>query len=87
MLALWHINSCMWIRKRIVTVDILYYMPDHSSILQEFIWQTEDIVPEIPRVHMFLNYWKNNIKATINRVVIMDDFNPNWRAIHEIVEN
>jgi len=77
----------MWIRKRIVTVDILYYMPDHSSILQEFIWQTEDIVPEIPRVHMFLNYWKNNIKATINRVVIMDDFNPNWRAIHEIVEN
>jgi len=86
-LALWHINSCMWIRKRIVTVDILYYMPDHSSILQEFIWQTEDIVPEIPRVHMFLNYWKNNIKATINRVVIMDDFNPNWRAIHEIVEN
>ena len=77
----------MWIRKRIVTVDILYYMPDHSSILQEFIWQTEDIVPEIPRVHMFLNYWKNNIEATINRVFIMDKFNPNWRAIHEIVEN
>jgi uncharacterized protein Usg len=77
----------MWIRKSIVTVDILYYMPDHSSILQEFIWQTEDIVPEIPRVHMFLNYWKNNIEATINRVFIMDKFNPNWRAIHEIVEN
>ena len=70
----------MWIRKSIVTVDILYYMPDYSSILQEFIWQTEDIVPEIPRVHLFLNYWKNNIDATINRVFIMDNLNPNWRA-------
>ena len=70
----------MWIRKSIVTVDILYYMPDYSSILQEFIWQTEDIVPEIPRVHVFLNYWKNNIDATINRVFIMDNLNPNWRA-------
>ena len=46
------------LRKNLVTVDILYYIPEHT-ILQEFIWQTDDLVPDIPRVHKFLNYWKN----------------------------
>ena len=42
-------------RKSIVTVDILYWMPDYDNILQEFVWQTKDVVPEIPRVHKFLD--------------------------------
>jgi uncharacterized protein Usg len=64
------INNDMgiWIRKHIVTVDILYYMPDYSDIIQEFVWQTKDITPELPKIHSFLNYWKNNIEAVIKEV-------------------
>lgn len=54
----------------LVTIDIFYFMPVHQHIIQEFVWQTYDITPEMPRVHKFLNYWKNNIDAVIQEVVI-----------------
>ena len=60
----------MWIRKSLVTVDILYYMPDYTDIVQEFIWQTNDHAPELPRVHTFLNYWKEHIEAMIKEVKV-----------------
>ena len=56
--------------KTLVIVNVLYYRPDYNNILQTFLWQTEDIVPDIPRVHTFLNYWKNNIEATIKEVMV-----------------
>ena len=59
-------------RKSIVTVDILYWMPDYTNVLQEFVWQTSDIAPEYPRVHRFLNYWQENIEAVISEVRIAD---------------
>lgn len=55
---------------RIITLDILYYMPDRPSIVQEFIWQTEDHIPELFRVHKFLNYWKDNIDAVIKEILM-----------------
>ena len=59
-------------RKSIGTVAILYWMPDYNNVLQEFVWQTSDIVPEYPRVHRFLNYWQENIEAVISEVRIAD---------------
>lgn len=55
-------------QKQLVLVGILYYRPDYPSLIQEFHWQTEDIIPSIPRVHKFLNFWKDNIEATIKDV-------------------
>jgi uncharacterized protein Usg len=40
-------------------------MPDYTSILQEFQWQTLDVHPFYPRVNRFLNYWRKNIDAVI----------------------
>lgn len=57
-----------WSDWRIATIQIYYYMPDHRSIINEFVWQTEDLVPEFPRIHKFLLHWKNNIDATIKEV-------------------
>jgi uncharacterized protein Usg len=65
----------------IVTLDILYYLPDHSSILNEFIWQTEDIAPEYQRVHKFLLYWQKNIDAVIQEILICDSTNRKWRSV------
>jgi len=55
---------------RLVLLDILYWLPDHSSVLQEFIWQTMDDVPSFPRVYRFLDFWKENIEATISEIKI-----------------
>jgi uncharacterized protein Usg len=67
-------------RKSLVVVDILYYRPDHRNILQEFLWSTDDIVPDIPRVHKFLNYWKNNVDAVIKEIVVSESHTHTYRS-------
>ena len=58
------------LKNTIVTVNVLYWMPDYQNILQQFIWQTDDVRPEYPRVHKFLNYWHDNIDAVIEEIEI-----------------
>ena len=58
------------IKNTIVTVSVFYWIPDYLHILQQFVWQTDDIRPEYPRVHKFLNYWHDNIEAVIEEIEI-----------------
>ena len=58
------------IKNTIVTVNVFYWMPDYQNVLQQFIWQTDDVRPEYPRVHKFLNYWHDNIDAVIEEIEI-----------------
>ena len=58
------------VRNTIVTLNVLYWMPDCEHILQQFVWQTTDVRPEYPRVHKFLNYWHDNIEAVIEEIEI-----------------
>ena len=67
------------LRNTIVTLNVLYWMPDYTHILQEFIWQTADIRPEYPRVHRFLNYWHDNIEAVISEVNIADNYGTSYK--------
>ena len=67
------------IRNTIVTINVLYWMPDYTHILQEFIWQTADVRPEYPRVHRFLNYWHDNIEAVISEVNIADNYETSYK--------
>ena len=62
------------LRNTIVTLNVLYWMPDYDHILQQFVWQTADVRPEYPRVHRFLNYWYDNIEAVISEVIISDNY-------------
>ena len=57
-------------KKHLVLVNVNYFMPDYNSIVQDFFWQTEDYIPQLPRIHKFLIYWKDNINAVINEVSI-----------------
>ena len=57
-------------QKHLVLVNVNYFLPDYVNLVQEFIWQTEDYVPKLPRVHKFLNYWHKEIDAVINEVSI-----------------
>ena len=56
--------------ERLTTTQVLYYMPDSPSLLQEFVWQTLDLAPEFPRVHRFLDFWRREIEAVIHSVTV-----------------
>ena len=74
----------------LVTVNVLYYMPDAKSIVNEFIWQTMDIQPRYPRVERFLDYWRKEIDAIIKEVLVCDApiFEPNrYRNVTEYFKN
>ena len=54
----------------LTTAEVLYYLPDHPSILQSFLWQTYDVHPEFPRIHRFMNFWRREIDAVVHSVRI-----------------
>lgn len=53
---------------RLTTAEVVYHMPDHPGLLQEFLWQTEDVAPDFPRVRRFLDFWRREIDAVIHSV-------------------
>ena len=53
---------------RLATAEVLYYIPDHPSLLQSFTWQTLDLAPSYPRIHKFLDFWRAEIDAAIHSV-------------------
>jgi len=55
-----------------VTVNVIYFLPDHKNLLNEFIWTTLDITPKYPKIKKFLRYWENNIEGKIKEVIICD---------------
>ncbi len=56
----------------LVTLSVLYYLPDHASIVNEFVWQTTDVRPSFPRVHAFLDHWRREIDAVIKEILLAD---------------
>ena len=56
--------------RRLTTAEVLYYMPAHPTLLQSFLWQTQDVAPDFPRIHQFLDYWRREIDAVIHSVTI-----------------
>ena len=54
----------------LLTTEVLYYLPDHPSILQSFVWQTMDRAPRFPRLTQFLDHWRREIEASIHSVRI-----------------
>ena len=63
----------VYIRKwTVASVQVVYYIPDYLNLVNEFIWQTEDQLPEYPRIIKFLDYWDKNIDGPIKEVYIYD---------------
>ena len=51
---------------QLVTIKVIYHMPDYVHVLNEFVWQTHDTTPQFPRVHRFIRFWNHNIDGPIN---------------------
>lgn len=69
--------------KQLVLVDVLYYRPG-SQILNEFLWETDDVLPELLRVHKFLNYWRHHIDAVISEVRIATR-SGDWKRVDHLL--
>jgi uncharacterized protein Usg len=52
------------------TVEILYRLPDHPSILQNYVWQEYDLAPNFPVLHGFLDFWRREIDGVIHSVKV-----------------
>ena len=52
----------------LTTAEISYWMPDHPSLIQLFVWQTYDVAPAFPVLHDFLDHWRREIEAAIHSV-------------------
>lgn len=55
---------------RLTTAQILYHLPDHPALLQEFIWQHLDIAPDFPTLKNFLAFWEREIDGRLHSVKI-----------------
>ena len=41
----------------LATVRVTYWLPDFNSLVNEFVWQDNDISPLYPRMAEFLDHW------------------------------
>jgi uncharacterized protein Usg len=55
---------------RLTTAEILYHMPDHPALLQSFIWQDLDLVPEFPVLRKFLDFWNRSLDGKLHSVKV-----------------
>ena len=55
---------------RLTTAEILYHMPDHPALLQSFIWQDLDLVPEFPVLRKFLEFWNRSLDGKLHSVTV-----------------
>ena len=55
---------------RLTTAHIFYHLPDHPSLLQEFVWQNLDLAPQYPILRKFLLFWEKNLDGRLHSVQV-----------------
>lgn len=56
---------------RLTTAEILYHMPDHPALLQTYVWQNMDCVPDYPELRRFLDFWESNLEGKLHSFRVM----------------
>jgi len=57
----------------LTTIQIHYYLPDHPSLLQSYIWQDYDLFPEFPTLRKFLDFWASKLDGPLFKVTVGHD--------------
>jgi len=55
---------------RLTTAEITYHLPDYPNLLQHFIWQDLDVVPQFPVLRRFLDFWSRNLDGRLHSVTV-----------------
>jgi uncharacterized protein Usg len=54
----------------LTTAQIVYRVPDHLDVLQEFVWQKLDLFPRFPELVKFLGFWEETIEGPLHSVTV-----------------
>jgi uncharacterized protein Usg len=54
----------------LTTAQIVYHVPDHHDLLQDFLWQQYDLFPEFPSLKKFLAFWEERIEGPLHSVTV-----------------
>ena len=54
----------------LTTAQIIYRVPDHLELLQDFVWQQYDVFPQFPTLRRFLAFWEEKIEGPIHSVTV-----------------
>ena len=54
----------------LTTANILYRRPDHSWLLQTYVWQDYDLCPNFPALNKFLNFWLEKLEGPLHSVTV-----------------
>ena len=55
---------------RLTTAEIHYHMPDHPDLLQTYVWQSLDRVPDFPKLNDFLDFWQRQLDGKLHSVSV-----------------
>ncbi len=55
---------------RLATAEILYHLPDYPDLLQSYIWQDYDHLPDFPVLHRFLDFWDRTLEGRLHSVTL-----------------
>jgi uncharacterized protein Usg len=54
----------------LTTAQIVYHVPDHYELLQDFLWQQYDTFPEFPSLRKFLAFWEEKIEGPLHSITV-----------------
>ena len=55
---------------RLTTAEIQYFMPDYPNLVQSYLWQSLDRLPDFPKLNEFLCFWERELEGTLHSVRI-----------------
>lgn len=55
---------------RLTTAEIIYHLPDHPKLLQTYVWQEYDLVPDFPELKKFLHFWERTLEGRLHSVTV-----------------
>jgi uncharacterized protein Usg len=54
----------------LTTASIFYRLPDHPSLLQNYVWQDYDLAPLFPELKKFLTFWREKLDGNLHSVAV-----------------
>ncbi|NIZ60861.1 aspartate-semialdehyde dehydrogenase [Sedimentitalea sp. CY04] len=52
----------------LTTAEFTYYMPDHVHVLNTYVWQDYDLMPDHPKLFKFIEFWQREIEGALHSV-------------------
>ena len=55
---------------RLTTAEILYHVAEYPDLLQCYLWQSLDRIPDFPKLNDFLTDWEGKLEGKLHSVRI-----------------